>query len=165
MPKILRPIRILLPALLATLAAGCESATLSPEMISGTFVLETYNGEPLPYETASLEHARYYLLESTIELSPDGTGTESVVTRTDFRDPAMADVTAAYVSDFGYEIDGDRLRVTYGCSTLGTAPAAASDDVHPTSCLPGPHAFARFDGEDEMVVTVFNGVLRYRREE
>jgi len=154
MPKILRPIRILLPTLLAVLAAGCESSTLSRETLSGTFVLETYNGQPLPYETASLENARFYLLESTIELSSNGTGTETAVTRTDFRDPALADKTEAGVSSFGYEVDGDRLRVTYACPPNATA-----------LCAPGPHAIGRFEGEDELVVTVFNGILRYRREE
>lgn len=165
MPKILRPIRILVPALLAALAAaGCESATLSPDEVQGTYVLVSYNGAPLPGETASLEDARHYLLADTIELGPDGSGTETTLSRVDFRDPAVADREVASTWTFGYEIDDDRLRVTYGCPLLGLAPAATFDDVHPTSCVPGPHAIGRIEGDD-LVISTRVAVLRFRRAE
>jgi len=152
MPKVPRPLRILVPALLAAFAAaGCESSTLSSGEVQGRYVLVSYNGAPLPGETASLESARYYLLADTIELGPNGIGSESSVTRVDFRNPAVADQEEASVTSFGYERNDDRLRLTYACP-----PTAL--------CAPGPHAIGQLDG-DELVLNTRAAVLRFERVE
>lgn len=158
-------VRAFLPALLAALAAaGCESATLSSDEVQGTYVLVSYNGAPLPGETASLEDARHYILADTIELGPDGSGTQTTLSRVDYRNPAVADREVASVQTFSYEIDDDRLRVTYGCPLLDTAPAATFDGVHPTTCVPGPHAIGRIEGDD-LVISTRVAVLRFRRDQ
>jgi hypothetical protein len=161
MPRILRPIRILVPSLLAVLAAGCESSTLSPESIPGTYVLVSYDGKSLPQETASLEDARYFIVSETFELAGDGTGTEIRTTRVDFRDPAREDRDEVAEMEFTYEVDDDRLRFTYRCQTF---PAAALDTVLPTTCAPTPHAIGRIEG-DLLLVTTEDALLRFRRED
>jgi hypothetical protein len=159
MPRILRPLHILVPTLLAVLAAGCESSTLSPESIRGTYVLVTYGGKSLPRETASLEDARYYVVSETLELAGDGTGTEIRTTRVDFRDPVREDRDEVTEMEFTYEVADDHLRFTYRCQTF---PAAALDVVLPTTCAPRPHAIGRIEG-DVMLVTIEDALLRYRR--
>jgi hypothetical protein len=163
MPRILRPLRILVPTLLAALAAaGCESSTLSPESIPGTYVLVSYNGQPLPYEETSLEELRHLILADTFRLDANGTGTETNVTRVDFRNPARTDSETVRVFRFAYEINDDRLRFSYACSNLVNVSATRAANVLPTSCLPGPHAFARIEG-DVMLVTTRSAVLRLER--
>lgn len=152
MPGILRPLRLLVPTLLAALAAGCESATLSPDSVAGTYVLVSYNGNPLPQETASLEHARYYILADTLTLAASGFGTEIRTTRVDYRDPAVADQESSAVAELHYELNDDRLRLSYRCG---------GPEIN---CVPGPHAFGRMDG-DELVLTAFEGTYRFHREE
>ena len=153
MPKILRPIRTLVPALLAALgAAGCDSATLSPDSVPGTYVLVSYNGKPLPQETSSTESVRLFLLADTFKLGPNGAGQEVGATRADFLDPARPDEESVYATDFAYEVNDDRMRVTYIC-----APNALA------LCAPGPHAIGRIKG-DELRVTTMNAVLIFRRE-
>ncbi len=151
MPNLLRPLRIFTPILLAALAAaGCESATLSSGEVAGTYVLVSFNGGPLPQETSSLEHARFYILASTLELAADGTETRR--TRVDYRNPAVADEETVAVSELHYELNADRVRLSYRCG---------GPEVN---CLPGPHAFGRMDGS-ELVLTAAEGVYRFRREE
>jgi hypothetical protein len=152
MPKILRPIRTLVPALLAVLAAGCESSTLSPDSVPGTYVLVSYNGKPLPQETSSTGSIRFFLLADTFKLGPNGAGREVGATRADFLDPSRPDEESKHTTDFAYEINDDRLRVTYIC-----APNALA------LCAPGPHAIGRIRG-DELTVTTMNALLVFRRE-
>lgn len=147
-------VRIFVPALLAALgAAGCDSATMSPDSVPGTYVLVSYNGRPLPQETSNTESVRYYLLADTFKLAPNGTGQEVGATRVDFLDPARPDEESVYATNFTYEINDDRLRVTYVC-----APNALA------LCAPGPHAIGRIRG-GELTVTTMNAILLFRRED
>jgi hypothetical protein len=56
------------------------------------------------------------------------------------------------VSELHYELNDDRMRLSYRCG---------GPEIN---CIGGPHAFGRMDGDD-LVLTAFEGVYRFRREE
>jgi hypothetical protein len=152
MPKILRPIRILVPTLLAAFAAaGCESSTLSPDEVRGTFVLETYNGNALPTPIYDGGVETHVLLADTMRLGRGGDGTQVRVVRVDFDDPTRPDRNDVYSSTFQYQIRGGRLEITVQCPPNALA-----------LCAPGPHNVGTHEG-DALVLSFGETALRYRR--
>lgn len=150
MPKILRPIRILVPTLLAAFAAaGCESSTLSSGEVQGTFALETYNGSALPAPIFDAGPATYFLVADTMRLGPRGGGTQVRVMGVDFDDPALPDRHDVSTSAFEYRIRDGRLEITAHCP-----PNAL--------CAPGPHHVGTHGG-DALKLGFGSEVLHYRR--
>jgi len=154
MPKILRPIHILAPTLLASLAAGCESSTLSRVEAAGTFALESIAGVPVPVTTHDTGTARYITVADTIRLEPDGDASQTVVFRLDFADPTRLDEESRTVANFRYRVRGDRVI------------EAITDPCPPNALCPvGPHILGRHEG-DALVRSAVDGadnVILYRR--
>jgi hypothetical protein len=143
-------VRTFLPALFAALAAaGCESSTLSPEEVQGTFVLETLAGNPVPLPLFGTGSETHFLVADTMRLGPGGAGTQVRVVRVDFDDPARPDVEQVSTSTFYYRVRFGRMEIGYAC------PPNAN-------CLPGPHGIGTHEG-DALVLGSGDSVLRYRR--
>jgi hypothetical protein len=150
MPNLLRPIRLLVPTLLAAFAtAGCESSTLSSDEVQGTFVLETLAGNPVPLPLFGTGSETHFLVADTMRLGSDGGGTQVRVIRVDFDDPARPDRVDAFSTTFGYRVRGSRLEITVRCP-----PNAL--------CAEGPHGIGRHEG-DALVLGSGDSLLRYRR--
>jgi hypothetical protein len=143
-------VRALLPTLLAAFAAaGCESATLSPDEVRGTFVLETLAGNPVPLPIFGTGSETHFLMADTMRLGPGGAGTQVRVIRVDFDDPARPDRVDVFPAVFEYRVRDGRLEITVEC------PINAL-------CAPGPHGIGRHEG-DALVLGSGDSVLRYRR--
>ena len=152
MQKILRPLRILVPALLAFASAGCDSSsTLPADEVQGTFVLESYDGDALPVTIFDTGTEAHVLLADTMRLGSDGIGTQLRAVRVEFDDPARPDREDVFTGTFQYRVRGSRLEITGQC-----APNAL--------CAPGPHNVGTHEG-DALVLVSVEGVLRYRRVE
>jgi hypothetical protein len=149
MPNLLRPIRILVPALLAAFAAGCESSTLSSDDVQGTFVLETLAGNPVPLPISSTGSETHFLTADTMRLGPGGAGTQVRVIRVDFDNPARADRVDVFRTVFEYRVRGNRLEITVSCP-----PNAL--------CAEGPHGIGKHEG-DALVLGSGDSILRYGR--
>ncbi len=153
MQKILRPIRILVPTLLAAFAAaGCESSTLSSEEVQGTFSLETYDGNALPTPIFDAGAETHVLLAETLRLEPGGAGTRGRVVRVDFDDPTRPDRNDVYSETFQYRIRDGRLEITVSCPPNALA-----------LCAPGPHSVGTHEGDALVLSFGDDRVLRYRR--
>jgi hypothetical protein len=151
MPKILRPIRILAPILLAAFAAaGCESSTLPPQDVQGTFALETYGGNALPLPIFDAGVETHILVADTMRLGPGGAGTQVRVMRVDFDDPTRPDRQDVFTSAFEYRIRDGRLEITVACP-----PTAL--------CAEGPHNIGTHEGDALTLRFGTDDVLRYRR--
>lgn len=143
-------IRLVLPSLLALLAAGCDSAVLEPEEVAAEYELESYNGSPLPAVTVTTATLSSYLVAETLRLQADRRGTYTRVHRVDWVDPARPDELSGGTFDLTYRLRGETIEVSYYCP-----PNAL--------CTSGPHAFGRLEG-DALVLEVLDGnVYRYRR--
>ena len=150
MPKILRPIRILVPTLLAAFAAaGCESPALSSDDVQGTFVLETFRGDPVP-AVVETDAFSWFLLADTIRLETRGRGTQIRACRVDFHDPARSDEEEVSVQSFEYRVRDGRLAMSNNC------PLNAL-------CV-GPHDVGTHEG-DALVLDFGDGARHYRRME
>jgi len=150
MPNLLRPLRILVPALLAAFAAaGCESSTLSSGEVQGTFALETYGGDALPTPIFDAGVETHVLLADTMRLGPRGGGTQVRVVLVDFDDPTRPDRRDVSTSTFEYQIRDGRLEITVNCP-----PNAL--------CAPGPHNVGTHEG-DALTLRFGDEVLHYRR--
>jgi hypothetical protein len=143
-------VRTFLPMLLAAFAAaGCDSATMSVPDLSGTYVLETRNGNALPAPVLDAGTYRHFLLADTMRLEPDNTGTQVRVHRVEYDDPTRPDVVQASTSRVWY-------RFRLGRVELGTVcPPNAN-------CFDAPQPVASREG-DVLTVSYAAEVLRYRR--
>lgn len=111
--------RLVLPALLAVLAAGCgESATHVPEeSYQGTYAMEKYAGLPLPRQISSDFVYRLFVVADTLRLLPDGTGTEVLVHELRPNDPSRSVIASRYTYAVTYQERDGFLELTYACQT------------------------------------------------
>jgi hypothetical protein len=122
--------------LVATLsAAGCESSTLSPDEVRGTFVLETYRGDAVPALTGTTGAAAYILVADTMRLGPGGDGAQVRVRRVDFHDPARADEEYVSAESFRYRVRDGRLSVTNNCPIAATCAGLRDVGTHEGDAL------------------------------
>jgi hypothetical protein len=152
MTRILRPLRILVPTLLAALAAGCESSTQPPDEFRGTFVLETYAGHelPLPIFDAGGDTATHFLMADTMRLGWNGFGTQTRGIYVNFDDPAHRDVARVAVEIFRYRVDDGELGFTFRCPPGQPCPS-------------GPYTITGWIEGDSFVLEFGYGPIRYRR--
>jgi hypothetical protein len=112
--------RLVLPALLAVLSAGCggDSAPLAPEEnYQGTYAMEKYSGLPLPRQISSDFVYRWFVVADTLRLLPDGTGTKVFVTELRPTNPAHSVITSRSTSAVTYQVRDGFLELTYPCQT------------------------------------------------
>lgn len=144
-------ISLVIPSLLALLAAGCDSDPVAPGKVAAEYVLESVNGGPLPAEKFDNGTFSFILLSETLRLEEDGSGIQESVHQTDFADPTKPDHRSDSLFRLTYRLLGDRLEVSFYCP-----PEAI--------CIMGPHLIGRMDGAT-LVLTDLNGdELRYRRQ-
>lgn len=142
-------ISLVLPSLLALLAAGCDATNLlQPEEVAGEYVLESLNGSPLPAVWFSSETATFHVLADTLRLGADRLGSHVRAARTDYPDARPDEVHTA-TGQLSYRIRSRRIEFGYTCP-----PTAL--------CTPPPHTLGRLDGST-LVVVDGEAELRYRR--
>lgn len=140
---------LVIPSLLALLAAGCDSDPVAPRQVAAEYVLQSVNGGPLPAEKFDNGTFSFVLLSETLRPEEDGSGIQESVHRTDFADPAKPDHRSDSLFRLTYRLLGDRLEVSFYCP-----PEAL--------CTGGPHLVGRMDGA-ALVLTDLNGdEYRYR---
>ncbi len=110
--------RLVLPALLAVFAAGCEeSATHAPEEnFQGTYSEVRTQGVPLPAQVSSDFVYRLFLVADTLRLLPDGTGTQSWVFELRPNNPATHSLSISRGSrPVTYEARDGILELAFSC--------------------------------------------------
>lgn len=117
-------LRIVLPALLAVLAAGCgESATHAPEeSYQGTYAMEKYGGLPLPVQISSDFVYRLLVVADTLRLLPDGTGTKVWVHEWRPNNPAHSVHTSRGSRPVTYQVRDGFLELMYLCGSTPCGP-------------------------------------------
>ena len=133
-----RTSRLLLFPVLAGLLGlgGCDSATFSRGEVAGTYVLASIGGDPLPVVAEDDAFFRVTVLSGALELRPgDALSEEIVVRRVLNRTSSQPESEEEVVSPFGYELEGDRIAISYMCP-----PNAL--------CTPGPHVRGRVTGDE-----------------
>ena len=97
------------------MSLSCREPT-GPTSVTGIYALSLVAGAPLPAEVMATESMRFVALADTLRLRPEGTGTETTIQATEYRQTG-APPTAPWRSDrdLHYRLIGSRVEITFDC--------------------------------------------------
>jgi hypothetical protein len=140
----------LISAVAVLSAAGCDVNPFDGPEAVAEYELVSIDGAPLPAVAVVNENnePQVVVVSSRLVLYPDRRGKEHGLQRFPQNDGTT---TVDVSSEFGYQIDGNEIRITYDCPDLA-------------SCIAGPHLVGRLSHEGIVVEVALGRTPRvYRR--